>query len=160
MANDTPPRPMADDELYIERIFEAPAQLVFDMWAKAGHMVRWMGPANSRCETADLDFRVGGEWSAHVVMEVHGDAHMGGRYLEIEPGRRIVKTFNWRSGADDPETVITLTFRDLGDGRSVQTFHQTPFTNVPRRDSHIDGWNEAFDNQRAHLDTVAREQIR
>lgn len=160
MANDVPPRPMADDELYIERIFEAPAQLLFDMWAKPEHMLRWMGPARSRCAAADLDFRVGGKWSSHVVMEEYGDACMGGRYLEIELGRRIVKTFNWRSGADDPETVVTLTFRDLGDGRSVQTFHQTPFTNVPRRDSHIEGWNGALDNQQRYLDTLAKEPAR
>jgi uncharacterized protein YndB with AHSA1/START domain len=82
---------------------------------------------------------------------------MGGRYLEIEPGRRIVMTFNWLSNSDDPETVITLTFRDLGDGRTLQTFHQTPFTNVPRRDSHIDGWNEAFDDQQAYVEPLAQK---
>lgn len=160
MANDVPPRPMADDELYIERVFTAPAQLLFDMWAKAEHMVRWLGPAQSRCEAADLDFRVGGAWRAQLVMDEHGDVHMGGRYLQIDPGRRIVKTFNWRNGEGDPETVITLTFRDLGDGRALQTFHQTPFTNVPRRDSHIEGWNEAFDNQQRYLDTLAKEPAR
>lgn len=160
MPDDLPPRPMADDELYIERVFAASAQRLFDMWAKPEHMLHWMGPAQSRCEAADLDFRVGGEWSAHVVMEAYGDVHMGGRYLEIDPGCRIVKTFNWRNGEGDPETVITLTFRDLGGGRAMQTFHQTPFTNVPRRDSHIEGWNGALDNQQAYLDTLAKEPAR
>ena len=158
MADDA--RPTADDELYIERVFQAPAQLLFDLWAKAEHMLHWMGPANSRCVAADLDFRVGGDWSAHIVMEQYGDARMGGRYLEIEPGRRIVMTFNWLNGEGDPETVITLTFRDLGDGRTLQTFHQTPFTNVPRRDSHIEGWNGAFDNEQAYLEPLARESER
>ena len=83
MADDAKPRPIADDELYIERIFAAPAQLVFDMWSQGRHMIHWMGPANARCLAADLDFRVGGEWSAHIRMPAHGDAHMGGRYVEI-----------------------------------------------------------------------------
>lgn len=158
MADDA--RPVADDELFIERVFKTSAQRLFDMWSKGEHMIHWMGPANARCAAADLDFRVGGEWSAHVIMPEYGDAFMGGRYLEIDPGRRIVKTFNWRSGADDPETVVTLTFRDLGGGLAAQTFHQAPFTNVPRRDSHIDGWNSCFDREVAYLDTLSPETSR
>lgn len=155
MAGDA--KPFADDELYIERIFHAPAQLVFDMWSKREHMIHWMGPTNARCMAAEIDFRVGGEWSADIDMHADGFAYMGGRYLEIEPGRRIVKTFNWRTRSDDPETVVTLTFRDLGDGRCLQTFHQTPFTTVPRRDSHIQGWTGCFDREQAYLATLSPE---
>ena len=147
-------RPMADDELYIERVFAAPPQLVFDMWARREHLMRWLGPANSRCVAADLDFRVGGLWSARIDMETHGEAGMAGRYLEIEPGRRIVMTFQWQNGEGDPETVITLGFYDLGDGRTRQTFHQTPFTNVARRDSHIEGWSACFGHEQSYHDTV------
>jgi uncharacterized protein YndB with AHSA1/START domain len=160
MPNDTSTRPVADDELYIERVFEAPVQLVFDMWAKAEHLLRWLGPADSRGVAADLDFRVGGAWSAHIVMQQYGDARMGGRYLEIEPGRRIVKTFQWRNGEGDPETVITLGFYDLGDGRTRQTFHQAPFATVPRRDSHIDGWTQSFNSEQAYVEATAREIAR
>lgn len=159
MPNDVARRPIADDELYIERTFAASAQLVFDMWAKREHMLRWMGPAHSRCTEAEIDFRVGGEWSACVLMRQHGEARMGGRYLEIEPGRRIVMTFNWRNDASDPETVITLTFTEV-DGKTIQAFHQTPFENVPRRDSHINGWNQAFDAEQAYAERTAKEIAR
>lgn len=157
MPNDAARRPMADDELFIERIFAAPVQLVFDMWARREHMLHWLGPANSRCLEADLDFRVGGEWSACVLMEQYGERRMGGRYLEIEPGRRIVKTFQWRNGEGDPDTVITLTFHDAGGGRTRQTFHQTPFTDVPRRDSHIEGWTACFNSEQAYVEAQAEE---
>jgi uncharacterized protein YndB with AHSA1/START domain len=160
MPNDAATRPVADDELYIERIFAAPVALVFDMWTTPHHLLRWLGPANSRGVTAELDLRVGGAWSAHIVMAEHGDARMGGRYLEIEPGRRIVKTFQWRNGEDDPETVITLGFYDLGDGRTRQTFHQAPFVTVPRRDSHIDGWTQCFNTEQAYVEDLAREIAR
>jgi uncharacterized protein YndB with AHSA1/START domain len=159
MPNSFAPRPMADDELFIERTFAAPAQLVFDMWSKREHMLRWMGPADSRCTEAEIDFRVGGAWSARVLMERYGEARMGGRYLEIDPGRRIVMTFNWLHDSTDPETVITLTFTEV-EGKTIQTFHQTPFENVPRRDSHINGWNEAFDTEQAYAERTAKEQAR
>jgi uncharacterized protein YndB with AHSA1/START domain len=158
MADDAMPRPLADDELYLERVFAAPPQLVFDMWAKGEHMATWLGPAAARCAAADLDFRVGGQWSATVELET-GTLLMAGRYLEIEPGRRIVKTFQWKSGEGDPETVITLGFYDLGDGRTRQTFHQTPFVNVARRDRHVQGWSACFAHEQSYLDTLTPQGV-
>jgi len=157
--NDAARPPVADDELYIERTFAAPARLVFDMWARREHMLHWMGPRNCPCLEADLDFRVGGAWSARVLMETYGETGMGGRYLEIEPGRRIVMTFRWLNGEPDPETVITLTFTEV-DGRTIQIFHQTPFHTVERRDSHIGGWNSCFDCEQAYVERVAKEIAR
>lgn len=150
MPNDAAPRALADDELYIERIFAAPVDLVFAMWAQREHMMHWLGPSRGRCVACDLDFRVGGLWSAHLDIEGHGEASMAGRYLEIEPARRIVTTFQWRN-TEDPETVITLGFYDLGDGRTRHTFHQAPFTSVARRDSHVGGWTACLDHQEAYL---------
>ncbi|HEY0649802.1 SRPBCC domain-containing protein [Phenylobacterium sp.] len=157
MPNDIPARPLADDELLIARTFDAPRQLVFDMWAHGEHMRNWLGPVNSRCLEADLDFRVGGAWRALVRMPTHGDRAMGGRYLEIEPGRRIVMTFRWLNGEPDPESVVTLTFEDAGDGRTRQTFHQAPFMSVERRDSHIEGWNACFDSEQVYAERRTRE---
>lgn len=152
-------RAVADDELLIERTFAAPARLVFDMWADQRHFMAWIGPPGFKGTQADFDFRVGGDWSATMVSDEHGEARMGGRYLEIEPGRRIVMTFRWLDGSPDPETLITLTFTQL-EGGTVQSFHQAPFDNVPRRNSHIDGWNGAFDGQQAYVESMAQEMIR
>lgn len=152
-------RPMADDELFIQRTFAAPVALVFDMWARAEHMLNWMGPEDSRCVEANLDFRVGGEWSARILMERYGESRMGGRYLEIEPDRRIVMTFRWLHTETEPETVVTLTFT-AADGATIQTFHQAPFATVEGRDSHIRGWNQAFDTEQAYAEAQAREIAR
>jgi uncharacterized protein YndB with AHSA1/START domain len=150
---------VADNELLIERTFVAPARLVFDMWAERRHFMNWLGPVGFTCTQADLDFREGGEWSATMVSDQYGASRMGGRYLDIEPGRRIVMTFRWLNGEPDPETVITLTFTEA-DGKTVQSFHQAPFDDVARRDSHIGGWNEAFDGEQAYVETVAQELAR
>lgn len=154
-----PTRTVADDELLIERTFAAPARLVFDMWANQDSFLAWIGPPGFTGTQADFDFRVGGAWSATMVSDQYGESRMGGRYVEIEPGRRIVMTFKWLNSEPDPETVITLTFTEA-DGKTVQTFHQTPFDNVPRRDSHIDGWNGAFDGEQAHVEAKAKEMAR
>lgn len=151
-------RALADDELLIERTFAAPARLVFDMWADRGHFMRWMGPVGFTCTAAELDFREGGDWSATMVSDQYGESRMAGRYLEIEPGRRIVMTFRWVHDASYPETVITLIFTEK-DGRTLQLFHQTPFQDVASRDSHIGGWSEAFDREQAYAEAVAQEPM-
>lgn len=152
-------RAVADNELLIETTFAAPARLVFDMWAVRRHFMNWLGPVGFTCTAAELDFREGGGWSATMISDRYGEAKMGGVYLEIEPGRRIVMTFRWLDGSPDPETVVTLTFAEK-DGMTVQTFHQAPFDDVPRRDSHIGGWSEAFDSERTYVETIAQELAR
>ena len=158
MPNDVAHRPVADDELFIERSFDAPARLLFDMWSKPEHFLKWFGPHNSQCLEANLDFRVGGAWGARILMPTYGERRMGGRYLEIEPGRRIVMTFRWLNGEPDPETVVTITFAEAG-GRAVQTFHQTPFETVARRDSHIEGWTSVFNCEQAYAEAPAKETV-
>ena len=149
-------RPVADTELLIARTFAAPPALVFAMWAERRHFMNWLGPVGFTCTEAALDFRVGGDWSATMVSDRYGASRMAGRYLEIEPGRRIVMTFRWQNGEPDPETVITLDFTPV-DGGTLQSFHQTPFTTVENRDSHVGGWSEAFDSLQTYAEDQARE---
>ena len=56
------------------------------------------------------------------------------------------------------EMLVTITFEERDDGKTVQTFHQRPFHSVERRDSHVGGWNQAFDKQQAYAAKIAKEQ--
>ncbi len=80
---------------------------------------------------------------------------MGGEFREIEKNKRIVYTFKW--DGDDKEyaiqTLITVTFAEK-DGKTLQSFHQTPFTSVESRDSHIGGWNESFDREQEYIEKI------
>jgi uncharacterized protein YndB with AHSA1/START domain len=74
---------LADDELLITRIFDAPASLVFALWSKPEHMKRWMGPATFTCPEVEIDFRVGGSYRAMITSPAHGENWFGGVYREI-----------------------------------------------------------------------------
>jgi uncharacterized protein YndB with AHSA1/START domain len=147
-----------DTELFITRAFDAPASLVFSIWEKADHFVRWLGPKEFRCTGAELDFRPGGAWSASMFAESYGERRMGGRYVEIERDRRIVFTFTWRDEHEfaGVETLVTVTFRER-DGQTIQDFHQQRFKDVDARDSHIVGWSECFDREQAYVERLAEE---
>jgi uncharacterized protein YndB with AHSA1/START domain len=149
---------LANNELLITRTFDAPAAVLFALWSEPQHMKRWMGPANFTCPEVEIDFRVGGTYRAMIKSAEHGENWFGGVYREIEQDRRLVFTFAWDNDGPSTgvETLVTVTFEER-DGKTVQTFHQRPFLNVERRDSHVRGWNEAFDKQQTYAAKIAKE---
>ena len=149
-------RKPADDELCITRVFDAPVSVVFGIWAKREHMIRWLGPKDFICTSLELDFRPGGSWRACIEAPAYGASWMGGVFREIEQDRRIVTSFAWEDGRDQPgvETVITVTFEAQG-RKTIQRFHQAPFLEVEARDAHVDGWSQCFDHEQAYAEELA-----
>jgi uncharacterized protein YndB with AHSA1/START domain len=151
---------LGDDQLLIVRTFDAPASLVFSLWSDPKHFRRWMGPEGFDCPEAKIDFRVGGAYRAMIRSEAKGENWFGGVYREIEPPRRLVFTFAWDDGPSaEVETLVTILFEEKA-GKTVQTFHQTPFLTRERRDSHVGGWSSAFEKARAYAATLTKETAR
>lgn len=149
---------LAQDELLITRIFDAPASLVFALWTQPEHFRRWMGPEEFDCPVAEMDLRVGGAYRGMIRSAQYGENWFGGTYREIEPNHRLVFTFAWDDGpSGEIETLVTITFTEQG-GKTVQMFHQSPFSSVERRDSHVDGWTSAFEKAAAYAAQVSQEE--
>ena len=143
---------LRDDELLLVRAIDAPLPLVFRMWEDPEHRARWWGPKGFTCKHLAQDFRPGGAWRACISAPEHGDSWHGGVFRAIERDRRIVFTFTWDSGpAGGVETVVTVTFAEMN-GVTIQTFHQTPFSTIERRDSHVTGWSQLLDNEQAYVE--------
>jgi len=151
---------LADDELLISHTFDASAELVFSLWAKPEHMKRWMGPEGFVCPHAEIDFRVGGAYRCMMKSPSNDENWFGGVYREIVPYRRLVFTFAWDAGPSSRiETLVTITLTERG-GKTVQTFHQTPFSSVEARDRHVGGWTSCFDKLVAYAEQLTKETRR
>jgi uncharacterized protein YndB with AHSA1/START domain len=151
---------VADNELLIVRTFNAPPSVVFALWSSAEHMKRWMGPKDFTCPEATIDFRVGGRYRAMITSTQHGENNwFSGVYREIVPDKQLVFTFTWENDGPSAglEMLVTITFEER-EGKTVQTFHQAPFSTIERRDSHVGGWSQAFDKQAAYAESIAKEQ--
>ena len=151
-------RKIADNELLIVRTFNAPPSVVFALWSSAEHMKRWMGPKNFTCPEAEVDFHIGGTYRAMIKSAEYGENWFAGVYREIVPDKRLVFTFIWENEGPSAgvETLVTITFEERA-GKTVQTFHQVPFRDVERRDSHVGAWSEAFDKESAYAEKIAKE---
>jgi uncharacterized protein YndB with AHSA1/START domain len=115
------------------RVFDAPRDLVFAAFTDPKHLAQWWGPDGFTTTTHTFDFRPGGIW--RFVM--HGpdgrDYQNRITYAEIVPPERIVYR---HGGGDDVEPVQfsqTLTFEDLGNGKTRLIWHGT-FPSAEERD--------------------------
>jgi uncharacterized protein YndB with AHSA1/START domain len=142
-----------DDELLIERTFDASRELVFRVWTKPEHLMRWWGPKDYTVVAFDQDFRVGGAYRSCIRAPDGSDNWMSGVYREIVPNARIVMTFRWEDGAWGVDNLVTVTFDDAPGGRTKFRFHQSPFTAVEARDSHIGGWSSLLDKLAKYLES-------
>jgi uncharacterized protein YndB with AHSA1/START domain len=71
--------------------------------------------------------------------------HLTGEFRTVDPPARLVYTFVWEpADPEDVETLVSLSFRDLGDSTEV-VLTQGPFETGARHALHRDGWRDSFD---------------
>jgi len=144
-----------DDELLIERMFDAPLPLVFRLWESRDHMLRWWGPENFTAVELDWALTPGRPWRGAMTSKQYGLSRFGGTVRAVEKERRIVFTFRWDADSgEERDTLVTVTFAER-DGQTIQTFHQAPFSSVASRDGHIGGWNSLFNKQQTYVENIA-----
>jgi uncharacterized protein YndB with AHSA1/START domain len=146
---------MAERELTIERVFNAPRPLVFKAWTESEHMAQWFGPRDFKSTVVKNELRPGGAYRIHMLGP-DGDHWMQGIYSEIVPPERLVMEGGWADAHGNltrPVTILTLTFEDQN-GKTKLRLHQTGFESVTARDAHNTGWNSSFDCLAEYLATV------
>ena len=146
---------LKDDELLIERVFDAPVALVFRLWESRDHVLRWWGPEEFTTVELDWELVPGRPWRGAMTSKRFGLSRFGGVIREVDENRRLVFTFRWdEDSGQDLDTLVTVIL-DERDGKTVQTFHQAPFSSVAIRDSHVGGWNSLFNKQQLYVENVA-----
>lgn len=83
----------SDLEIAVTREFDAPIQLVFDVFTKPEHVRKHVAPFEETVTVCDIDFRVGGSSHFVFVTEDGTECSFRGTYMEIEPPTRIVGTW-------------------------------------------------------------------
>jgi uncharacterized protein YndB with AHSA1/START domain len=143
----------AERVLIIERIFDAPRELVFKCWTEPEHLARWIGPRGFSSTILACELRQGGNYRMHMRGPDGQDHWQQGVFREIVPPERIVRTYCWTDAEGKitrPETLLTVTFADLG-GRTKLTLHQAVFESVTACDAHRGGWTSSLERLAEYL---------
>jgi uncharacterized protein YndB with AHSA1/START domain len=114
-----------DEQILIEREFDAPKHLVYKAYTTPELVERWWHANRGEVTLVEIDLRVGGRW--RYVMAACGGPEVGfhGEYREIVPDERIVSTEFYEGvpegvSEDDATTLNTATFTETN-GRTKLT---------------------------------------
>ena len=161
----------AENELVIERTFDAPRELVWRAWTDPAHFVRWWAPKIFTTPHCTIDLRVGGE--LHYCMrssegeEAWKKGIWGkGVFKEIVPPSRLVLDWYFSNEKGDivspaefgmPEIprdmLLTVTFEDR-DGKTFMRMRQSLPLPLARKLGAHEGWGQSFDKLDALLATL------
>ncbi len=149
------------DAVVIERSFDAPVALVWQMWTEPEHFKAWYGPGGATIPVARMDVRVGGR--RLVCMEVqapNGPMQMWftGEYREVVENKRLVYTesvtdeegnVSSPSNAEHPVmTEVRVELEDIGGRTRMVLTH----AGIPADSPGAVGWGMALDKLAAALD--------
>ena len=136
--------PATDFRLTVTRIIQAPCSLVFQAWTEPAHLSQWLNPKDTACRSVTADLKVGGQY--RITMDCGKGEHAAyGEYLEIVPNERLRFTWHW-DHYPMPDSVITLTFEDLGAATRLTLVH----AGLPDQEDvteHSQGWNMLVEKQ-------------
>lgn len=145
----------AERVLVIERIFDAPRDLVFKVWTDPRHLVHWFGPRGFTLPSCTLDLRPAGAWRSCMLSPGGREYWVHGTFREIVEPKRLV--FSWAhqntDGTPGHETLVTVTFDEQG-GRTKLTLRQAVFESAEERDSHRGGWTSSLERLAEYVVTA------
>jgi uncharacterized protein YndB with AHSA1/START domain len=104
----------------ITRDFDAVPDRVFRAHTDADLIARWLGPKETEMRIDRWDAETGGSYRYAALMDCAEIATFYGSFHEVRPSERIVWTFTWE-GMPDGVALETLTFEDIGEGRTRLT---------------------------------------
>jgi uncharacterized protein YndB with AHSA1/START domain len=131
-------------ELNISRIIPAPAKAVFEAWLDPVALAKFIKPMAGMPDcTVEIDAQEGGEFL--IIMKA-GDQDLPhrGEYKTIQPYEKLA--FTWLSDYTIPDSLVTLTFKELGPDDTELTLHHVGFPNDQARTNHEDGWDSIVEH--------------
>jgi uncharacterized protein YndB with AHSA1/START domain len=148
------------DAVVLERVFDAPIELVWKMWTDPVSFRAWYGPAGATVPVAELDTRAGGR---RRVCMAFGPREMWftGEHVEVSEPRRLVYTETIADQHGTPispeslgmpaktpgTTEVTVVLEEVDGGTRLTLTH----AGVPADSGGARGWNAAFEKLAAAL---------
>ena len=159
-------RSAAAGTIRIERVFDAPRELVFAAWTEPAYLLQWYAPHGCTIHFAAIDVRPGGRFHSCIRNPRFGDCWCVGVYREIVRPERIVYTLATADSAGneiepaqaghDPrwprETLVTVTFAEVRGGTKL-TLEQNVLESLAQHTGAHPSWLEMLERLAALVTT-------
>ncbi len=141
-------------KLQLNRVFDAPREMVFRAWTEGNQFAQWFGAAachGSELKSVKLDARVGGKYRIQVRRPDGEYFTTVGVYREVKSPERLVFTWQFeKDGSGDqfgevepPEMLVTIELKARGKQTELSLTHER-FASVESRDRHEEGWTRCL----------------
>ena len=158
------------DKFVINRTFEAPIDLVFEMWTDPKHIGQWLPPVGMTSKFFKGDIKTGGR-SFYCMEGVNGVMYGRAEYMEVTRPNRIVYTQSFCDENQKPArhplaptwpqtmlTTVVLEAEDINRTRVTVTWEIFGEANATERDTFHNakagmtgGWTGSFDKLESYL---------
>lgn len=149
--------------IQIERVFNAPRQLVWDAWTKPEHMKMWWGPKAYTAPVIKADVREGGKYHYCMRSNEGQDIWSTGTFIVVDPISRLEMTDSFADAEGNVvsathynmpemglEFRIKVSFEDHGSKTKMTLIHEgLPAGEMS--EGAIEGWSESLDKLEAIL---------
>ena len=161
------------EKFVINRTFDTPLDLMFEVWTDPKHFSQWLPPTGGRMEFIRADIRQGGS-NFYLMEGVHGKMYGRIDYLKIEKPHCIVYTQQFCDEQEKitrhpmsptwPETMLTIvTFAEEGPDQTRVTITWEPYgatmteeleTFIKAKGGMTQGWTGSLDKLEEYVATA------
>ncbi len=144
--------------LLLTRVLGAPRALVWKAFTDPVHLQKWWGPEHFTCPGARVDLHLGGKYLLGMRGPDGQEFWSTGTYKEIILNQKLVYTDSFSDAQGHPipaatlglpgdwpeEALVSITFAELGKGKTLVTIHQE-YLPDEWRDMTVSGWSTSLD---------------
>jgi uncharacterized protein YndB with AHSA1/START domain len=143
--------------LTIKKTFDAPVDLVWDVWTQAEHLSKWWAPKGMDVNIIKHQFKVGGEWKYTILMPDGSEFVSEGIFSEIVNLQKIVTSANFRPMTEGVE-MRTLFEKDGEKTHfTFSVIHPTEEYKLQQEKmGFYNGWGSAFTRLEAYFRSLKK----
>jgi len=144
----------AEPELTYRRVHDAPPELLFDCMTQPEHLAHFWGPAGTTTPAGNItvDLRPGGAFETVMVNDADGSEYtMRAVYVAV----RRPELLSWTEPGAAGGMLTTITFTDLGDGRTEVVTHQANVPEAYRTEQAQAGFKTSLDRFDSYIASLA-----
>ena len=151
---------LAEGEVTITRVFDAPRALVFKAWTDPRHLAQWWGPEGFTNPVCEFDAHVGGALRIHMRGPDGTVYPMKGVIRELAAPERLVFSSVATDAAGNHllEGLTTVTFAERN-GKTTMTVHARAAAIADEAVSWLRGMNEGWTQSIERLEAFVAQAV-
>ncbi len=144
MPHDAAPLPAID----LTRVIDAPAASIYRAWTDPLLIRHWLAEPPYKVERVLTEAHAGGIYRIQVRGTEGREYAIGGEYLDLVPGRRIVMSWDYRSPRAPPSKTaqcVSVHLNELGARRSQLDLRHEGIVDPAARERMVRAWTVLLD---------------